>query len=86
MSAAAFSSEAAPSLFEAAYATPAPSLIRDCDKAGSSERIHSELGKLWAQTRKGLETLPPAQCHVPHEGRTLEEDLEDIVLAKNAEI
>ena len=41
---------------------------------------------MWAQTRKGLELLPPAQCHVPQEGRTLEEDLEDIVLAKNTEI
>ena len=86
MSAASFSSDAAQSLFEAAYATPALSLVKDCGKAGSSERIYSELGKMWAQTRKGLELLPPAQCHVPQEGRTLEEDLEDIVLAKNTEI
>ena len=68
MSAASFSSDAAQSLFEAAYATPALSLIKDCGKAGSSERIYSELGKMWAQTRKGLELLPPAQCHVPQEG------------------
>ena len=86
MSAASFSSDAAQSLFEAAYATPALSLVKDCGKAGSSERIYSELGKMWAQTRKGLELLPPAQCHVLQEGRTLEEDLEDIVLAKNTEI
>ena len=71
---------------QAAYATPALSLVKDCGKAGSSERIYSELGKMWAQTRKGLELLPPAQCHVPQESRTLEEDLEDIVLAKNTEI
>ena len=76
MSAASFSSDAAQSLFEAAYATPALSLVKDCGKAGSSERIYSELGKMWAQTRKGLELLPPAQCHVPQEGRTLEEDLD----------
>ena len=46
MSAGSFSSDAAQSLFEAAYATPALSLVKDCGKAGSSERIYSELGKM----------------------------------------
>ena len=41
------------------------------------DHIYAELGKLWAQTRRGLEALPPAQAHVPGEGRTADEDLED---------
>ena len=86
MSAAALSSEAAQALFESGYATPASAVVAASSTAASSDHIYAELGKLWAQTRRGLEALPPAQAHVPGEGRTTDEDLEDCVLEVNTSI
>ena len=86
MSAAALSSEAAQALFESGYATPASAVVAASSTAASSDHIYAELGKLWAQTRRGLEALPPAQAHVPGQGRTTDEDLEDCVLEVNASI
>ena len=86
MSAAALSSEAAQALFESGYATPASAVVAASSTAASSDHIYAELGKLWAQTRRGLEALPPAQAHVPGQGRTTDEDLEDCVLEMNASI
>ena len=83
MSAAAFSSEAANSLFEAAYVVPATAILGNASSYANSDQLYTELGKLWAQVKRGLETLPPAQAHVPSEGRTLEDDLEDIVNAES---
>ena len=80
------SSEAAQALFKAAYALPAATAVGDAQKYANSDHLYAELGKLWAQCQRGLETLPPAQAHVPVEGRTIEEDLYDCVLACNAAI
>ena len=71
MSAAALSSEAAQALFESGYATPASAVVAASSTAASSDHIYAELGKLWAQTRRGLEALPPAQAHVPGQGLSL---------------
>ena len=83
MSMAALSSEAAQGLFESGYVIPATATVAASSNAANSEHIYAELGKLWAQTRRGLDALPPAQSHVPGEGRTIDEDLEDCVLAAN---
>ena len=80
------SSEAAQALFRAAYALPAATAVGGAQKYANSDHLYAELGKLWAQCQRGLETLPPAQAHVPVEGRTIEEDLYDCVLACNAAI
>ena len=86
MSMAALSSEAAQGLFESGYVIPATATVAASSNAANSEHIYAELGKLWAQTRRGLDALPPAQSHVPGEGRTIDEDLEDCVLAANTVI
>ena len=86
MSAAALSSEAAQALFESGYAIPASTVVAASSTAASSDHIYAELEKLWAQTRRGLEALPPAQAHVPNEERTIDEDLEDCVIAANTSI
>ena len=83
MSISALSSEAAQGLFESGYVIPATATVAASSNAANSEHIYAELGKLWAQTRRGLDALPPAQSHVPGEGRTIDEDLEDCVLAAN---
>ena len=80
------STEAAQALFRAAYALPAAAAVGGAQKYANSDHLYAELGKLWAQCQRGLETLPPAQAHVPVEGRTIEEDLYDCVLACNAAI
>ena len=84
MSAANLSSEVAQALFEAAYVVPATDIIANVNSYANSDQVYNELGKLWAQTKRGLETLPPASAHVPTEGRTIDEDLEDCVNAANA--
>ena len=84
MSAANLSSEAAQALFEAAYVVPATDIIANVNSYANSDQVYNELWKLWAQTKRGLETLPPASAHVPSEGRTIDEDLEDCVNAANA--
>ena len=79
-------SEAAKALFDASYAVPASAVLANPSKYTSSDHIYTELGKLWAQTLRGLESLPPAQAHEPVDGRTLDEDLEDCVYTANTAI
>ena len=79
MSMAALSSEAAQGLFESGYVIPATATVAASSGAANSDQIYADLGKLWAQTRRGLDALLPAQAHVPGEGRTIDEDLEDLV-------
>ena len=86
MSIAAFSSEASQALFESEYVIPATTAVAASNNAAKSDHIYAELGKPWAQTRRGLDALPPAQAHVPGEGRTIDEDLEDCVIAANTSI
>ena len=86
MSAASLTGEAAPALFEAVYVVLATAAIANAQNYVSSDHLYNELGKLWAQARRGLETLPSAQAHVPSEGRTIDEDLEDCGNAANAVI
>ena len=78
--------EAAKALFDASYAVPASAVLANPSKYTSSDHIYTELGKLWAQTRRGLDSLPPAQAHEPVDGRTLDEDLEDCVYTANTAI
>ena len=87
MSAANLSSEAAQGLFEAAYVVAATAIIANVSSYSNSEHLYNKLGKLGklrAQAKRCLEMLPPATAHVPSEGRTLDEDLEDYVNAANA--
>ena len=86
MSIAALSSEATQALFESGYVIPATAAVAASSNAANSDHIYAELGKLWAQTRRGLDALPPAQAHVPGEGRAIDEDLEDCVIAANMSI
>ena len=60
MSASSLTGEAAPALFEAAYVVPATAVIANVSNYANSDHVYTELGKLWAQARRGLETLPPA--------------------------
>ena len=78
--------EAAKALFDASYAVPASAVLANPSKYTSSDHIYTELGKLWAQTRRGRDSLPPAQAHEPVDGRTLDEDLEDCVYTANTAI
>ena len=78
--------EAAKALFDASYTVPATAAIANPSKYASSDHLYPELGKLWAQTLRVLENLPPAQAHEPVDGRTLDEDLEDCVYAANTAI
>ena len=78
--------EAAKALFNASYLVPATAAIANPTKYATSDHMYNELGKLWAQTRRSLESLPRAQAHEPAEGRTLDEDLEDCVYSANTAI
>ena len=83
MSASSLTGKAARALFDAAYVVPATAAVANPDTYASSDNRDNELGKVLAQVRRGLESLPPAQAHEPADGRKIDEDLEDSVLAAN---
>ena len=57
MNIAALSSEAAQALFESGYVIRATAAVAASSNAANSDHIYAEFGKLWAQTRRGLDAL-----------------------------
>ena len=73
-----FTSSQAKALFDEGFAVPARAVLADASTM-TSTKVYSDLGKLWATTRRSIEGLQGEHAHVPAEYRTVTGDVEDAV-------
>ena len=77
-----FTSSQAKAVFDESFAVPARAVLAGADSAKSAAAVYNDLGKLWASTRRLLESMTGEHAHKPAEDRSIADDVADAVADK----